>query len=109
MAIAGLIISIVGLVLSFCGGWFSIVSLPVSVVGLILAIIGGKQLRAAGQPTGVATAALVLGIIAVVFSGIFFFTCGICLLCVTNEINNALGSTDWDAVASDILTNVSWS
>ena len=109
MALAGLILSIVGLALSFFGGWLSIIALPVSIVGLILAIIGGKQLRAAGQPTGLATAGLVVGIIAVVISGIFFFTCGICVLCVANALNEAMGSTDWDAAVSDILANVSWS
>lgn len=108
MAIAGLVLSIVGLALSFFGGWLSIVALPISVVGLILAIVGGKQLRAAGQPAGVATAGLVVGIIAVVISGIFFFTCGICLLCVSNAINEAVGSTDWEAWASDIVNDISW-
>lgn len=82
MAVAGLVLSIVGLVLSFLGTWFSVVSLPVSIVGLVLAVIGGKKLKDAGQPSGIATAGMVVGIIAVVFSTIFFFTCGLCTICV---------------------------
>ncbi len=87
-AIAGLVASIVGLVLSFIGAWFSIIALPVSIVGLVLAVVGGKKLKAAGQPKGVATAGMVVGIIAVVFSAIFFFTCGICVLAVADAANS---------------------
>lgn len=89
-AIAGLVLSIVGLVFSFLGTWFSVLALPMSIVGLVLAVMGGKKLKAAGAPAGIATAGLVLGIIAVVFSAIFFFTCGICTICVAAEINNGL-------------------
>lgn len=82
-AVAGLVCGIIGIVFGILSGYFSIAGLPISIVGLVLAVIGGKQLRAAGNPAGIATAALVLGIIAVVFSGIAFFTCGICVLCAT--------------------------
>ena len=91
LAVAGLVLSIVGLVLGFFRGWFSIIALPVSIVGLVLAVMGGKKLKAVGAPAGIATAGLVLGIIAVVFSAIFFFTCGICTICVAAEINKANG------------------
>ena len=80
-AIAGLVLSIVGLVLSFLGTFFSIAALPVSIVGLVLAVSGKKALAAAGQPAGIGTAGMVIGIIAVVFSAIFFFTCGLCTIC----------------------------
>ena len=80
-AVAGLVLSIVGLVLSFLGTFFSIAALPVSIVGLVLAVSGKKALAAAGQPAGIGTAGMVLGIISVVFSAIFFFTCGLCTIC----------------------------
>jgi hypothetical protein len=80
-AVAGLVLSIVGLVLSFLGTFFSIAALPVSIVGLVLAVSGKKALAAAGQPAGIGTAGMVLGIIAVIFSAIFFFTCGLCTIC----------------------------
>ena len=67
-AVAGLVLGIAGLVFSFLGTWFSVLALPMSIVGLVLAVMGGKKLKAAGAPAGIATAGLVLGIIAVVFS-----------------------------------------
>lgn len=82
-AIAGLVLGIVGIVFGLLSGVFSIIGLPVAVIGLILSVIGGKQLKAAGQPSGIATAGLVLGIIAVVFTGIAFFTCGLCIVCAS--------------------------
>lgn len=88
-AIAGLVLGIVSIVISFFGGWFSIIALPAAIVGLVLSIIGGKQLKAAGEPAGIATAGLVLGIIATVITAIFFFTCGICVLCVAKAVNDA--------------------
>lgn len=80
-AIAGLVLSIIGIIFGLLSGVFSIIGLPISIIGLIQAVVGGKKLRAAGQPAGIATAGLVLGIIAVVFTAIAFFTCGICILC----------------------------
>ncbi len=92
-AIAGLVLGIVGIVFSFLGTWFSVLALPISIVGLVLSIMGGKGLKAAGEPAGIATAGLVLGIIAVVFSAICFVTCGLCTICVAcagNALNDGL-------------------
>ena len=78
MHIAGLILSILGLV----GGLFSWVpvlsyfSLPISIVGLVLSCIARKK-----NPCGPATAGMVIGIIAVVISGIFFIACSLCAAC----------------------------
>lgn len=85
-AIAGLVCGIVGIVLGFLSGFFSIAGLPVSIVGLCLAVSGGKQMKAAELPTGLGTAGLVVGIIAVVISAITFFTCGICVLCAAGAV-----------------------
>ena len=81
-AIAGMTLGIIGIVFGILGSIFSILGLPISIVGLVLSVTGRGKLIAAGQPSGIGTAGLVLGIIAVVFSGIAFFTCGICTLCV---------------------------
>ena len=91
-AIAGFVLSIVGVVFGLLSGVFSIVGLPIAIVGLILSVSGGKKLRQNGQPAGIATAGLVLGIIAVVFTAIAFFTCGICILCASAG-GNALAGT----------------
>ncbi len=94
-SIAGFVMGIVGIVFGILSGWFSVIGLPVSIVGLILSIKGGKKLRANNLPTGLSTAGLVLGIIAVVFTSIAFFTCGLCVICATGAsagINSALNS-----------------
>lgn len=93
-ATAGLVLGIVGLVFSFIGSWFSIIALPMAIVGLVLSVSGKKALAAAGQPAGLGTAGLVIGIIAVVFAAIFFFTCGVCVLCVEDAVEGALGDLD---------------
>lgn len=81
-SIAGLVLGIVGIVCGLLSGWFSIIGLPVAIVGLVLSIQGGKAAKAeTGKAGGIATAGLVLGIIAVVFTGIAFFTCGLCIIC----------------------------
>lgn len=80
-AIAGLVLTIVALVCGFIAGIPSVLGLPMAIVGLVLAVLGGKQLKANGQKAGIATAGLVLGIIAVVITAITFFTCGLCTLC----------------------------
>ncbi len=87
LTIAGFIVSLCGLVLSFLGSVFSIVALPVAIVGLILAVVGGKKIKATGEKSGLATAGLVIGIIAVVLSAIFFFTCGLCTLAIIGGAN----------------------
>ena len=90
-AIAGLVLGIVAIVLGFLGGWSSIIALPLAIVGLVLSVNGGKQIKAAGQPAGIATAGLVLGIIAVVLSALFFLTCDLCIICAAAKLKNDLG------------------
>ncbi len=85
-AIAGLVLGIVSIVFGILGGIFAILALPLAIVGLVLSVMGRKALQAAGQPAGIGTAGLVLGIIAVVLTAISFFTCGICVLCVAASV-----------------------
>lgn len=82
LTIAGFVATLVGLVLSFLSGFLSIIALPISIVGLVLAIMGGKKFKNAGQNSGLATAGLVIGIIAVCISAVCFFTCGLCALAI---------------------------
>lgn len=88
-ALAGFVLSIIGIVFAILSGYFSVAALPIAIVGLVLAVIGGKKLRANNQPAGIATAGLVLGIIAVVFATIAFFTCGLCVICATGTVMSA--------------------
>ena len=87
-AIAGLVLGIVAIVLGFLSGIFSLIALPVAIVGLVLSVSGGKALKAANMPKGIATAGLVIGIIAVVYTAIAFFTCGICVLCAAGVVDS---------------------
>ncbi|MBQ8446959.1 MAG: DUF4190 domain-containing protein [Clostridia bacterium] len=85
-AIAGFVCAIVGLVFGFIPGIFALLGLPLAIVGLVLSVIGGKKLKANNQPNGIATAGMVLGIIATVFTAITFFACGVCVLAAAEVI-----------------------
>ncbi len=79
MAIAGLVIAILGLICGFIGfavPIMSIIGLPIALVGLILSAVALHR-----QKSGLSIAGLVIGLIATVFTTVTFFTCGICVLC----------------------------
>ena len=67
MAVCALIFGILGIIGSFIPvvQYFTTI---LAVLGLILGAVARKKAKAAGQPTGVATAGLVLGIIGTVFA-----------------------------------------
>ena len=93
---AALVLGIVSLVLA----WFymiNIVALACAIVGLVLATKGRKAAAAAGDPSGLGTAGLVLSIIGLIFAAIGFLTCTVCVICTVacaqaglNDLNNAL-------------------
>ncbi len=86
-SIAGMTLAIIGLVLAFLGGFVitALLSLPCAIVGLVLSVMGGKKLKSVNASRGMATAGLVVGIIATSISGIAFLTCGLCGLCALNS------------------------
>ena len=77
---AGLVLGIVSCALAVISWviftWAALVALPLAIVGLVLSAKAGKA-----QKSGVATAGLILGIIATVLSGIGM-ACVICAICV---------------------------
>lgn len=84
MKVTGLILGILGIISAFIGfavPILAIVGLPLSILGLILSIVGNKRAK-----SGLGTAAFVLSLLAVIFTGITFFTCGLCVLCVAAAI-----------------------
>ena len=96
-SIAALVLGIVAIVLA----WFymiNIVALICGVIGIILAVKGKKAAVAAGAPTGMATAGLVLSIIGTCIAAIGFFSCTLCVLCAAgsagaaSELLNELGT-----------------
>ncbi len=88
-SIAGLVCGITSLVICWFG-YLSFAALPLAIVGLVLAIVGGKKLKANGQKSGIATAGLVVSIIAVSICAIAFVTCGLCVACVASEVASIL-------------------
>ena len=108
-AITGFILGLAAIfcAFGFVSAWLCVIGLPVAIVGLVLSVVGGKKLKANGQPAGLATAGLVIGIIAVVFAAISFFTCGLCVICAAGieaGVEGALETAAGDA--EDILTDL---
>lgn len=85
MAVAGLVLGIVAIVSALIGSFafpvLALLGLPIAIVGLVLSVVAGKK-----QKSGITTAGLVIGIIAVVFTAIDFFACGVCVLCVASAV-----------------------
>lgn len=75
---AGLVLGILSLVLNFFGGVaaVNVVSLILAIIGIVASVKARKE-----NPSGVATAGLVLSIIAVCLGGVTFFACTLCKLC----------------------------
>ena len=91
LSVAALILGIVSIVLA----WFymiNIIALASGIVGLILAVKGKKAAKAAGAPTGLGTAGLVLAIIGTVLAAIGFFSCTLCILCAAGAVSSDLAA-----------------
>ena len=71
MAIAGLVLGILG----FVFWWFPFLGLVVSVLGIVLGAVSRKK-----SVNGLSTAGLVIGILATVFSTIMTFTVGVAMV-----------------------------
>ena len=94
-ALFGLLLGLAGLILSFFTGWAAVIALPLTIIGLVLSVSGRKALVAAKQSTGVATIGITIGIIALVFSTVSFFTCGLCKICSNVAENSSDGIFDF--------------
>ncbi len=84
LSIAGLVLGIVATILA----WFylvNIAALVAGVVGIICAAKGKKAAVAAGAPTGLGTAGLVLSIIGTCLAGIGFLSCTVCVACAASS------------------------
>ena len=76
MAVAALVLGIIGIVFS----WFPavVIGVPLAIIGIILGIVARKNATATAQPTGMATAGLVVSIIGLVFATLSTITCMAC-------------------------------
>ena len=93
MAIAALVLGIVGLVISFIPG-ISIVGPICAIVGVVLGVIARKKAKEAGQPTGMATAGMILAIAVV-----SVIVAAVCVAQVANAVGE-LGAAFGDAAFS---------
>ncbi|MBN1533952.1 MAG: DUF4190 domain-containing protein [Spirochaetes bacterium] len=78
MAVASLILGIVAIVFSFIPV-VNFIGPIVGIVGIILGAVSMKNLKAAGQPTGMATGGLVTSIIGTVLSLLIWIACAACV------------------------------
>ncbi|MBO4326595.1 MAG: hypothetical protein J5950_04935 [Clostridia bacterium] len=87
-SIAALICGIVSIILAW---WYmvNIAAIICGVLGLVFAVIGSKRSKAAGEPTGLATAGLVLSIIGLVFALIGFLACTVCVCACGGALKKA--------------------
>lgn len=105
MSIAALVLGIIACAF-FWWPYVNIVTLILGVVGLILAIMGSKNAKAAGAPTGLATAGLVLSVIGVVLSAIGFFSCTLCLICACGTASS-VSESDVNSALNDLQSYLS--
>ncbi|HKM32805.1 MAG TPA: DUF4190 domain-containing protein [Oscillospiraceae bacterium] len=92
-SIAAMVLGIIAIV--FCWwGYFSIISLVLSIVGIVLAV-GAKKELPPDAPKGMATAGLVLSIIALALSGIVFLSCVLCMSILGNAANE-INEFNWN-------------
>ena len=78
MAIAALVLGILALIFMLIPG-LGFLAVIVSIVGIILGVVGKKQLQAKDSPTGMATAGIVMSIIALALSLLTLIICVACL------------------------------
>jgi uncharacterized membrane protein len=75
IAVAGFVVGLIGLLAS----WVFVAGLIICIVGLVLSIIGRRQANERGAPTGLATAGLVCSIVGLVIAVIITVLVGILL------------------------------
>lgn len=87
LSIAGLVLGIVSAVLA----WFymiNIAALVCGIIGIVCAAKGKKNAVAAGAPTGIGTAGLVLSTIGTCLAAVGFFSCTLCVMCTAGTIGS---------------------
>ena len=90
LAIAGLVCGIASCVCCWAG-YGAIAGIVIAIVGLVLSILAQKSYKAIGQKNKMATIGLILSIVGLVLSVIMLIACVICagLVAATGEaINN---------------------
>jgi hypothetical protein len=77
VTVAALVLGILGTIFSLIPGLF-FVGVPLALLGLILGVVGRKQAATEGQPTGMGTAGVVLGVIGLAIGVSMWVLCSMC-------------------------------
>ncbi len=85
LSVAGLVLGICAVVIGFIASMA--VGLVCGIIGIVLSAMGRGKAKAAGAPTGMATAGLVLSIIATAVCAIVWIAAIACVSAVENALN----------------------
>ncbi len=104
LALVGLILAIVSLLFNIIGIFVFFISFIAPLTSIAAIVLGGMGLKNAdGSTNGMGIAALIFGIITLLF-GIPVFICGVCqcsIVCAANEVSN-LSSSDIESIFRDL-------
>lgn len=103
-ATGSLVCGIISLVAGIVLGWttyLALAGLVIGIVGVVLAVNAKKQ----GYSGGMQTAGLVLSIIGAVISGIVFISCVACI-CVGSAIVNSYDYDDIESIINSITAGL---
>jgi hypothetical protein len=87
MGIASLVLGILAVLSSFVTWGFG--GMGLGLIAMILGILGRKAAAQEGQPTGMATAGMALGISGLALGVVFFVTCALCVAAVKQNVEEA--------------------
>jgi predicted permease len=95
MAVAGMICSLIGMIFSIfpC----LLIGIPLAIIGLVLSIIGRRHSVERGSGTGMATAGIVMGVIALVAATIWI------IVSATADDNSTYFDFDTSVVALPLV------
>ena len=90
LSVAGLVLGICSVVVGLIiNGW---VGLICGIIGIVLSVMGRNKAKAAGAPTGMATAGLVCSIIATAIIAVVFLAAIICVSAAEAALGDALNA-----------------
>ena len=104
MGVAALVLGIIGTLFSLIPMLFW-VGIPIALIALILGIVGRKAAVTNNQPTGVATAGMVLGIIGLVIGVIMWVVCGMMVNSARKGFEKALNDPELQKKLNDPKMN----
>jgi hypothetical protein len=104
VGVAALVLGIIGTLFALIPGLFWI-AIPIALIGLILGVVGRKAAVSNNQPSGVATAGLVLGIIGLVIGVAMWVLCGIMVNNAKKSFERALNDPELQKKLNDPKLN----